>query len=332
MTAEFRVFSTCPHWTPDSVDYLARIHEVARWCESAGYEGALVYTDNSNADPWTVAQEMLRATERLVPLIALQPAYLHPYTAAKMISTLALLRGRRVALNLVAGGFTNDLAALGDRTPHDDRYLRLVEYAQIVDRLLAGNGPVTLAGKYFRVQDLTLNPALPAELRPQLLISGSSEAGLAAAAQIGATAVRYPEPPNGADTAIEAVRIGIVARDTSAQAWQVARRRFPSQRSGQIAHAMARNTSDSVWHERLSEQDEHPAGLDSPYWLGPFRNYRSFCPYLVGDYDAVTAEVVRYLRQGCRTFVLDIPADEEEIGHTGVVFDRARAQMKNSAA
>ncbi|WP_024806301.1 LLM class flavin-dependent oxidoreductase [Nocardia sp. BMG51109] len=331
---EFRVFSTCPYWTPDESDYLKRIHRIARWCENAGHEGALVYTDNSTADPWLVASEMLRATERLVPLIAVQPAYQHPYTAAKLISTFATLHRRRVALNLVAGGFTNDLAALGDRTPHDDRYRRLTEYAQIVARLLAGNEPVTMAGRYYRVQDLTLAPALPAEFRPEMLISGSSASGLAAAAEIGAIPVRYPEPAadDGAvlDTAaavpgMSAVRVGIVARETSDLAWRAARRRFPRDRGGRIAHAMARNASDSVWHERLSEHDEHPAGLGSPYWLGPFRNYRSFCPYLVGDYETVAAEIVRYLRQGCRIFVLDVPADEAEIMHTGVVFGRARA-------
>ena len=37
--------------------------------------------------------------------------------------------GQRLWLNMVAGGFKNDLAALNDDTPHDKRYQRLVEYA-----------------------------------------------------------------------------------------------------------------------------------------------------------------------------------------------------------
>jgi alkanesulfonate monooxygenase len=322
---EIRIFSTCPHWTPDQGDYLARVHQVAQWCEKAGHDGALVYTDNSTVDPWTVALEMIRVTERLTPLVALQPAYMHPYTVAKTITTYGCLYRRRIALNLVAGGFRNDLAALGDVTPHDDRYRRLVEYAQIIDRLLAGPGPVSLTGQYYRVENLAMTPVLPTELRPAMLISGSSAAGLDAAEEIGATPVRYPEPAGAvAESRTEAVRIGIIARGTSEQAWQVAHQRFPPDRRGQLTHSMARKTSDSVWHQRLSEQDEHPAGPDSPYWLGPFKNYRSFCPYLVGDYEAVADEVLRYLRQGCHTFVLDIPADEEEIVHTGIVFDRVR--------
>jgi len=45
-----------------------------------------------------------------VPLVAVQPVYMHPYSVAKMVSTLAFLHQRRVFLNMVAGGFKNDLA------------------------------------------------------------------------------------------------------------------------------------------------------------------------------------------------------------------------------
>ena len=35
------------------------------------------------------------------------------------------------------------------------------------------------------------------------------------------------------------------------------------------------------------------------------------------------ANFLRYVDIGYRTFILEVPASEEEIGHTGVVFDRA---------
>src|SRR5207253_10279167 len=69
---------------------------------------------------------------------------LFPYTTlfrsvAKMVTSLAFLHGRRVYLNMVAGGFTNDLAALNDHTPHDERYSRLGEYTVIIQGLLASD-------------------------------------------------------------------------------------------------------------------------------------------------------------------------------------------------
>jgi alkanesulfonate monooxygenase len=51
-----------------------------------------------------------------------------------MVASLAFLHGRRVYLNMVAGGFAHDLAALDDRTPHDQRYERLIEYTLIVQQ------------------------------------------------------------------------------------------------------------------------------------------------------------------------------------------------------
>ncbi len=50
---------------------------------------------------------------------------------------------------MVAGGFRNDLLALGDDTQHDDRYGRTVEYTQIVLGLLRGE-TVTLEGADYR--------------------------------------------------------------------------------------------------------------------------------------------------------------------------------------
>ena len=90
---------------------------------------------------------------------------MHPYTAAKMVSTLAFLHERRIYLNMLAGGFKNDLLALNDDTPHDDRYLRTVEYTQIMTglrRARAGH----FEGKYYKVTNLKLTPPLPPELFP----------------------------------------------------------------------------------------------------------------------------------------------------------------------
>jgi alkanesulfonate monooxygenase len=323
---EIQVFSTCPQSKDvERGDYLRRVREVARWSDDAGYKGILVYTDNGIVDPWLVSQVILESTEQLCPLVAIQPVYMHPYTVAKMITTYAYLHDRQIYLNMLAGGFKNDLVALGDETPHDERYERTVEYTQIVKGLLEGES-VTVDGRYYDVSNLKLTPPLPPELMPSVLISGSSEAGLAAARAIDATAVKYPKPP-GEEEEGEGVnagiRVGIIARDDPEEAWRVALERFPEDRKGQVTHALAMKTSDSKWHQQLSELGDQPVGEQNPYWLGPFKNYKTFCPYLVGSYDAVSAEIGRYMGVGFRTFILDIPPSEEELEHTAAVFERA---------
>src|SRR5260370_27462292 len=114
---------------------------------------------------------------------------MHPYTVAKMVSTFGHLYRRRIYLNLVAGGFKNDLIALDDNTPHDDRYTRLFEYTTIIRKLLSSPDPVTFSCKYYKVQALRMTPPLAPLLFPALLISCSSGACRAAAEAVGDTAV-----------------------------------------------------------------------------------------------------------------------------------------------
>jgi alkanesulfonate monooxygenase len=163
-----QIFSTCPQSTISSQgEYVRWVADVARWSEDAGCEGILVYTDNSLVDPWLTAQVILEHTERLCPLVAVQPIYMHPYTAAKMVATLGYLHGRRLWLNMLAGGFRNDLLALNDPTPHDERYERTVEYTLIMKRLLADDAPVSEDGRYYNVKNLRMSPPLPSHLLPR---------------------------------------------------------------------------------------------------------------------------------------------------------------------
>ena len=323
------IFATCPQSKDIAQgDYLRRVETVARWSEEAGCTGILVFTDNGLLDPWIVSHAILRETSTLCPLVAVQPAYMHPYAAAKMVTSFAYLYRRRVFLNMVAGGFRNDLLALSDATPHDDRYERLVEYVDVMMRLLSTEKPVTFEGTYYQVKKLRLTPPMSADLLPGLMVSGSSEAGLAAARAIGAIAVKYPRPPEDeqetADILGESgVRVGIIARPSAEEAWRVAYERFPEDRRGQITHQLAMKVSDSRWHHQLSTSRPEEGGDDDPYWLRPFQNYRTFCPYLVGSYDRVAAEVAGYLRAGFTTFILDIPASREELDHANEVFARA---------
>lgn len=341
-----RIYSTCPQSKDVPRDvYLRRVADVSRWSEDAGCAGMLVYTDNGIVDPWLVAQVAIQHTERLRPLVAVQPVYSHPYTVAKQVTSLAYLHDRSVDLNMLAGGFRNDLLALGDPTPHDDRYVRTAAYTRIVLDLLRGDEPVTADGPYYTVDNLRLTPPLPPEHLPEVLMSGSSPAGRAAALAVGATPVTYPAPPGEEEPFDDGghghgVRVGIVARDTAEEAWRVALDRFPDDRAGRITHRLAMGVSDSHWHERLSARSEggRPGGevpaLDgdrgddgndddgppSPYWLGPFKTYKTFCPYLVGDHATVASQISGYVAAGATTIVLDIPPSREELAEIEQVF------------
>lgn len=329
-TPALSVFSTSPQSSAvERESYLENVIKVARWSEEAGCEGILVYTDNSLVDPWLVAQIIIQNTSKLCPLVAVQPAYMHPYAVAKMVSSLAHLYGRRVCLNMVAGGFKNDLAALNDTTPHDKRYARLLEYTTIIQELLKTSSPVSYRGEFYMIDKLRMTPPLPSHLVPGVFVSGSSEAGLAAAQALDATAIKYPQPaecePDCRDSAMSfGIRVGIVARKNEEEAWQTAHARFPEDRKGQLTHQLAMKTSDSSWHKQLSQMAMDTKVNRNPYWLWPFENYKTFCPYLVGSYGQVAAEIAKYIERGHLTFILDIPPAQEELEHINIVFSQAR--------
>jgi len=334
-----RIFTTSPPCgTSPTAEYLEHVRRVAQWSDRAGCEGILVYTDNSMFDPWLMAQLILQNTRTLAPLVAVQPVYMHPFAVAKMVSTLSVVHQRRMCLNMVAGGFKNDLTALNDLTPHQLRYDRLVEYTAIIKQLLAGEAPVTFQGHFYTVQQLSLKPALPKELFPTLTISGSSPEGIAAARALDAIPVRYPEPSAGdaserpSTGPVSGVRVGIIARPREDTAWECAQQRFPSDRAGKIMHGIAMKVSDSLWHKQLSDLAGRTDSAKSTYWLEPFQNYKTFCPYLVGSYEQVALELRKFMREGCGLFILDVPATEEDLEHVRNVFEIAGEEKLNVAA
>lgn len=333
-TLKTDLFTTTPQSiaVPGST-FPREVRKIARESEANGYKGTLIYSDNRLVDPWTVATVLIEETENLLPMIALQPVYMHPYTVAKKISSIALLYNRQLSLNLIAGGFKNDLLALGDNTEHDRRYDRLIEYTQIIQGLLKGER-VTLDGDFYSVKNLKLEPELPDDLQPLYYLSGSSDAARRAAGLLSASLIEYPEPKEayrrqhmGNGTLPTGIRIGVLARDSHEEAWEEAMSRFPKTREGALTHQLAKKTSDSNWHKKLSEQGEQMNGEKETYWLGPFKHYHTFCPYLVGNYEEVSVELTHYLQAGCSTCILDIPVSEAELIHTKLVFKKAEERV-----
>jgi alkanesulfonate monooxygenase len=81
--------------------------------------------------------------------------------------------------------------------------------------------------------------------------------------------------------------------------------------------------SDSVWHRQLSDLGRKTTDGTTPYWLIPFQNAKTNCPYLVGTYSRVAAELAHYIAVGYRTFILDVPPSQDELSHIKLVFASA---------
>jgi alkanesulfonate monooxygenase len=336
MTIDVQLIGTCPTMNGSTGQaYLARIAEVSKWADDDGWEAILVYSDHAQCDPWIVAQEILRHTMQLRPLVALQPLYMHPLSAAKIVATLASMYGRQIYINLIAGGFPRDLQTLCDATPHDRRYDRVVEYASIMQDLLRPRGLCSFNGAFYNVKELQLVPRLPADKLPVFTISGSSPAGLAAAKKLGARAIQYLRPSYEYagvtfDPSLQyGARLGVIVAETRSRAWEIARQRYPTGNSEmRKIRQYATSISDSVWVKELDKEIRVPPG--HPYWLGPYHYYRTVCPFLVGDEQDVSGEIANYVRMGLRTFLLELPTNAEESRQITRVFKLACERARRS--
>lgn len=319
------VYGTCPFPNPGPSPEAGEIMAAAaKWTEAAGFRGLLIFTDNRSIDPWAAAQFLIEHSRRIVPLVAVQPLYLHPFAAARMVSTIAKLHGRRVDLNFVAGSYTPDFRALCDRLDHDQRYDRLVEYGRIMLDLLAEGRHVEYDGLHYTLADTVLEPPLPAALRPRIFVAGASEAAVRATKALDGARLTYPNPPDeyvtDTTTVLNGVgmRIGVIARGSSAEAWAVARRRYPLDQK----HSNQQSV-DAEWHRRISALSEEPEPATDIYWLHPFRARFEFCPFLIGSYSEVGEVLARYLRLGLSTLILNAPWEATDYAHANVALRKA---------
>jgi alkanesulfonate monooxygenase len=318
--------------------HLRNLVEMAGWAQDAGYRGALLYSDGGSLDSWMSAQAAIAGTAEFVPLVAVQPIDKSPFAVARAVSSLAHMYGRQVDINFVSGGFSRDLTVMGDALAHDARYDRLHEYATIIRTLLEG-GQANYAGKYYNVRRARLTAPVPAGLLPRAYVSGSSEASLRTGESLGLSQLSFPLLPEVfASPAVRknkfgsGISVGIIAREDSAQAWQIAHERFPADPEGAERMKLLLSASVSSWQPQLAAvpiPDESPR---QPYWLVPFRYHHSFCPYLVGSHDEVAQAVKTYLDGGIRTFVLDFPREPDDLHHARTAIERAVAARKVTAS
>lgn len=331
------IYSTCrSRFGYDQESCLRKLVEHARWADEAGYRGALVYTDYGSVDAWMASQAAIVNTAAFVPLVAVQPMDMSPFALARAVASLAHLHGRGVDLNYVSGGFSRDLVVQGDRLSHDARYDRLTEYVAIVRMLLDG-GLVSYAGRHYDVRRARLAVPPPADLMPRAYVSGSSAASVQAGESLGVGQLSFPLPPG--DFASPGARrnrfgsgmpVGIIARDSSSEAWRIARKRFPADPERAEKMRLLLSASVSSWQRELASVTIPDDAEGQVYWLVPFRYFHTFCPYLVGSYDDVGKAVTAYLAGGARTFVLDGPEEPDDLYHARIAIERAVAAMNGT--
>lgn len=322
-----QVFTINPR-SRDEGGYWPDIQRNIELCAAFGATGVLCFSGNdTQIDPWLVANQVAvtRNAQRrpLTPMVALNPNTMPPYTAAKMISSLEQMHGGRVALNLITGLSARDREVLGDTLDHEARYERLGEYMSVIHRLLVDERPVDHVGRYFQLREAVLLPRSRPRRAPAYFLAGHSAAAERLADAVGALRMRMLTPEVDKFNAGVAVHLGLIAGEDDDDAWRLARTVAPEDPAGQAVLQATMRFTDSEWKQQLMARLSREAETDGPYWLGPFRNFQSDCPWLVGSYDRLAKILRDLLATGLSTFVLDLPPRRDVFERAATTFARA---------
>ena len=308
---------------PPTLEHLIGVGEAA---EAGGFRALLLGTGwGQKIEAFATAAALLQHCPSIRALIAVRPGYYHPAAVAKLAATIDQHTGGRVLLNVVTGGVPSDLAHYGDILDHDARYARTREFLDIFTALTQDAGtPLTYAGQYFSCQDAVLDYGLCGDPRGRIYFGGASPPARRIAAAHADTYLMWGLPLAEAQATVTEIRqlaaahdrtircgmrINIIARPDTQQAWAVAHRMLADADPATLnrVRAVAAET-DSLGQQRMfalssadTEQGDDSTGT---YWTGLGRLRVGSGTALVGSYQGVATALSQYMRAGIDSFIL----------------------------
>lgn len=327
MNQDIKVFSVVPR-QQNNQQYFNMLPELIEQSDRLGFDGMLLFVGNDTyIDPWMLASLVCSKAQQLSPFVAVNPVYMHPFTTAKMLSSIAHLYQRKVYINLIAGTVVGGLQALGDQVAHDARYFRLKEYAECVIALLSSTKPVNYKGDFYQLENLQLVPKVPDELLPELYLSGTSAVATSVAKSIDAKQVGILPSDLSSQFAGSGLYMGMVTRAEERASWEAATQLFPDDKAGEMILEVSMDNTDAKWKKDLFQKSAEEIEKNNGYWLAPFKRNQADCPYLVKSHADMEACVLELVEQGTRDFIIDIPYTTRELKEISQVFQSVKRRL-----
>src|SRR5499425_2268991 len=143
------------------------VSHLARRAEEIGFDLTLVAELNLNdikgesapsLDAWSTAAALAAVTRSQEIMVAVRPTFHNPALLAKQAANIDHISGGRLSLNVVSSWWADEARKYGVQfDQHDDRYARTSEWLDVVDNAWK-HDHVNFEGKYYKVQDLVLQP------------------------------------------------------------------------------------------------------------------------------------------------------------------------------
>src|SRR4051794_36247653 len=227
---DFRQLNNSEGSRPATYNYCKQIAEAV---DDLGYTGVLIPTGKTCGEGFIVASTLVPVTKNLKYLVAVRPGLMSPSFAARMSATLDRFSDGRLLINVVAGGDPVEMAGEGVFLDHDERYELTDEFLTIWRKLFTEE-EVDVKGDYLQIEGGQLPYPTVQKPYPPLYFGGSSPAALDVAAEHVDVYLTWGEPPAQVAEKIAAVRalaakrgrtvrfgirLHVITRDTSEQAW-----------------------------------------------------------------------------------------------------------------
>ncbi|MCT1357606.1 LLM class flavin-dependent oxidoreductase [Rothia kristinae] len=311
------VLSSSPVREPE----LAYLRQVAQAAEANRFDSVLTPTGLYCRDPWLTAAALAEHTPSLRFLVAMRPDALSPTLAAQMAATFQAQTGGRLALNVVTGGESAEQRAYGDFLDKEGRYRRTREHLRVVRRLWEHGPAFDHDAEGVRVEQARLVDA--PDPVPEVHFAGSSPAALEIAAELADVYLTWGEPPAQAGEKIArvreaaaargrtlryGVRLHVITRDTSEQAWAVAQAMLDAIPEELVRRQQqALRASESEGQRRmlaLHGGDRRNLEIHPGLWAGSGLIRGGAGTALVGSHEEVADLIRQYEAVGFTDFVL----------------------------
>jgi FMNH2-dependent dimethyl sulfone monooxygenase len=243
------------------------VSRLARRSEEIGYGLTLIAELNLNdikgtsapsLDAWSTAAALAAVTQSLELMVAVRPTFHNPALLAKTAANIDHISNGRVALNVVSSWWAEEARKYGVHfDQHDDRYARTSEWLDVVDQAWKTDHN-TFHGKYYRVDDLVLQPKPVSRPRPVIYAGGESEAAKNLISQKCDAYVMHGDPP-------EKIRPKIADLSERREKWGLPRMQF-----GVAAYAIVRDSEQEAQAElrRITDVKQNAAGYGNyQQWL-----------------------------------------------------------------
>jgi alkanesulfonate monooxygenase len=301
---------------PGNFTYFDYLTQVSRAAEAAGFDGLFIPYDPLGEDSWITATALAREAPRLTLLPEFQPGFGTAVYAAKLALSFQRFFSDRLRWKLSLDGDTEEQRSVGDFVTGDDRIRRAEEFLTVTGGVWF-ESPFSFQGEYFQVegggffgtglgQELRPGNRFTKQEYPKLYLDGESEVALDLSARRADVHLLSKSEPSLVELAIArhqeraaaygrqiefGLRLGVIARETTAEAWRKA--------------------------ERLSSQigadgDFAASRVDDQLSLG-FSDLGFTAPSgLIGSYEEVADRLQAYVDLGISSFILDgLPHLEE---------------------